>query len=169
MSAHLEAALAMRKIERALMRLELTFAECVGLVVYEPTEATASWRYDQRSGEESIQIGPTIASLDVPAIEMVLRHEILHRSMYHGFGEMHAHKDLANLTLDVCINRLLFEAYPDQMRRAASLIYPAESKTTPIALADASADPTKLPNELAELWQSIWLKGSGGTYAPLNP
>ena len=169
MSTHLEAALAMRKIERALMRLELTFAECVGLVVYEPTEATASWRFDQRTGEESIQIGPTVASLDVPAIEMVLRHEILHRSMYHGFGEMHAHKDLANLTLDVCINRLLFEAYPDEMRKTASLIYPAESKTTPIALADASADPTKLPSELADLWQFIWLKTSGGGFAPLNP
>lgn len=169
MSSHLEGALAMRKIERALMRLELTFAECVGLVTYDPSEATASWRFDQKSGEESIHIGPAVANLDVPAIEMVLRHEILHRSMYHGFGEMHAHKDLANLTLDVCINRLLFEAYPDDMRRTASLIYPAESKTTPIALADASADPTKLPSELAELWQSIWIRGSGGSFSSLNP
>jgi hypothetical protein len=55
------------------------------------------------------------------------------------------------------------------MRRTASLIYPAESKTTPIALADASADPTKLPSELADLWQQIWLRGSNGSYASLNP
>lgn len=169
MNARIEAALAMRKIERALMRLELTFAECVGLVTFDAEEATASWRFDQKTGEESIHIGPTVANLDVPAIEMVLRHEILHRSMYHGFGEMHAHKDLANLTLDVCINRLLYEAYPDEMRRTASLIYPAESKTSPIALADASADPTKLPNELSELWQSIWIKGSQNQFNTLNP
>jgi hypothetical protein len=150
------------------MRLEVTFAECAALVVFDPEEQTASWRYEPKSGKESIHIGPRVAGLDVPSIEMVLRHELLHRSMFHGFGEDYAHPELANLTLDVCINRLLFEAYPDQMRALALAIYPPESKSTPVALADCSADPAALPPELADLWQKIWHRGKDGSFAPLR-
>jgi hypothetical protein len=169
-SPAIAAALAERKIERALMMLELTFAECSGFVRYDPEEKTASWRFNKETNEESIHVGPLVASLDVPCIEMVLRHELLHRSMFHGFGEQHAHHELANLTLDICINRLLFEAYPDRMKKTAQSIYPEESKTTAIALADCSADPMKLPHELSEMWQSIWNRSSeDGSYPALNP
>jgi|SRR5688572_18013653 len=90
--------------------------------------------------------------------------------MFHGFGEQHAHHEIANLTLDICINRLLFEAYPDRMRKTSLAMYPEESKTTPIALADCSADPLKLPHELSEMWQSIWNRSAeDGSYPPLNP
>lgn len=167
--AHIEAALAERKIERALMQLELTFAECSGFVVFDPDEETASWRFDRRTGEESIHLGPRVAGLDIPCLEMVLRHEILHRSMYHGFGEHHPHHDVANLTLDICINRLLFEAYPDRMRKTAAAIYSEESRVTPIALADPTADPLKLASELGELWQQIWTRKTDDTFADLNP
>jgi hypothetical protein len=160
--------IAQRKLERAVMSLDLTFAECAGLVVFDAEEKTASYRLDPATGTEQIRIGPLVAGLDVPCIEMVLRHEILHRSLYNGFGEQHRHPDVSNLALDVCINRLLFEAYPEQMRKTALAIYPGEAKTTPIALADPSADPTKLKMELGELWQQIWTKTSQG-FAPLNP
>ncbi|MBX3185755.1 MAG: hypothetical protein KF819_02020 [Labilithrix sp.] len=159
--------IAQRQLERAVMGLELTFAECAGLVVYDPDEKTASYRVDA-SGAEAIHVGPLVAQLDVPCIEMVLRHEILHRSLYNGFGEQHHHQETSNLALDVCINRLLYEAYPDAMRKTAKAIYPAESKVTPIALADPSADPVRLPTELGELWQQIWTKTAQG-YLPLNP
>jgi hypothetical protein len=165
----IETAISERKIERALMKLELSFAEVKGLVVFDPEEKTASWRYDEKSGTESIHVGPLVADLDVPSIEMVLRHEILHRSLYNGFGEQHAHHAIANLTLDVCINRLLFEAYPEPMRKMSAAIYPAESKLGPIALADVTAEPSRLSPELSELWQLIWVKGQAGEYAPLNP
>lgn len=161
-------AIAQRKIDRALMRLEVTFADCAALVVFDAEEQTASWRYDKRTGKEAIHIGPRVADLDVPSIEMVLRHELLHRSLFHGFGEDYAHHELANLTLDVCINRLLFEAYPEAMRTLSLAIYSAEAKTTPIALADCSADSAKLQPELAELWQKIWHRGSDGTFTPLR-
>jgi hypothetical protein len=166
----IEAALAERKIERALMQLELTFAECVGFVRYDPEEKTASWRFDKRTNEESIHVGPLVAGLDIPCIEMVLRHELLHRSMFHGFGEQHEHHEIANLTLDICINRLLYEAYPDRMKKTSQAIYPEESKTSAIALADCSADPMKLPHELSEMWQSIWVRSADDkSLPPLNP
>ncbi len=164
----MSAIFAQRKIERAVMGLELTFAQCAGLVIFDPEEPTASYRIDRATGEESIHVGSRVADLDVPCIEMVVRHEILHRSLYHGYGEQHRHPNISNLALDVCINRLLFEAYPDSMRKTALAIYGADAKSSPIALADPSADPLWLSTELGELWQQIWTKSSSG-FAPLNP
>jgi hypothetical protein len=157
-----------RKIEQALLGLGAAFADCAHLVVYDPDAGTSYWQYEPRTGEESIHIGPKFAALDVPCIEMALRHELLHRSMYHGMGERFDNRQLANLCLDICINRLLLEAYPDRMRKTALAVYPTDTKTTPIALADCTADPLRLPSKLAALWSSIWHRGKDG-YAPLNP
>ena len=127
-----EAALAERKIERALMHARADVRRVLRL-----RRATIR-RRRRRAGastsaptKESIHVGPLVAALDIPCIEMVLRHELLHRSMYHGFGEQHAHHEIANLTLDICINRLLFEAYPDRMRKTSLAIYSEESKLAP--------------------------------------
>lgn len=152
-----------------MMALGVGFADAAGLVVYDPTVDTACWRCNRASGEESIHVGEKVASLELASIEMVLRHELLHRSLYHGFGEKYADRDLCNLTLDVCINRLLYEAYPDKMRKMSQAMYPAESKTTPIALADCSADATRLPPDLSTLWQSIWTANPDGSWPPTNP
>src|SRR5262249_44193126 len=59
--------------------------------------------------------------------------------------------------------------YPEKMRKCAEQMYPAESKTTAIALADCSADATRLPDELATLWQSIWNKLPDGSFPSVNP
>lgn len=163
--------LAERKLEQALMALGVTFAECAGLVVYDPEAETAYWKYDKVTGAESIHVGPTVCALDGDSIELVLRHEILHRSIYNGFGERFTRPDLSNLVLDVCINRLLYEAFPDGMRKLSSAIYPAESKTTLIALADCTASPTVSPTEpdLPSLWRSIWSPQPDGRLPQLNP
>lgn len=158
-----------RKIEQALLGLGAAFADCAGLVVYDPEAETSYWTYDKISGEESIHIGAKFASFDVPVIEIALRHELLHRSMYHGMGERFADRQLANLCLDICINRLLFEAYSEKMRKTATAAYPPESKTTAIALADCTADPRKLPGKLGGLWTGIWNRLPDGQYAQLNP
>lgn len=160
-----------RKIEQALMALGVTFAECSGIVVYDPAAETAYWSYDKVTGAESIHVGPAVAALDVASIEMVLRHEVLHRSIFHGFGERFGRPELSNLTLDVCINRLLFEAWPEKMRTLSQAIYPAASKTTLVALADCTAAPSDSPElpELGTLWRSIWTPLPDGRLAPLNP
>src|SRR4051812_41674529 len=85
--------IAERRIEQALMTLGLTFAECSGLVEYDPEAETAFWRYNKETGVESIHVGPKVAVLDQGSIEMVLRHEILHRSLYHGFGEKYVDRE----------------------------------------------------------------------------
>ncbi len=158
-----------RRLEQALLSLGAAFADCAGLVSYDPDAATSYWAIDRRTGEEVIHVGPTVAALDVGCIEIALRHELLHRSTYHGLDEQFRDRQLANLVLDVCINRMLLEAYPDKMRKTAAAIYPAESKTTAIALADCTADPLRLPAGLRALWQGIWSRLPDGTWPRLNP
>jgi hypothetical protein len=158
-----------RRIEQALLSLGATFADCAGLVVYDPDAATSYWAVDGRTGEESIHVGPSVAALEVGCIEMALRHELLHRSTYHGMGEQFSNRGLANLVLDVCINRMLLEAYPDKMRRTSTALYPKESKTTPIALADCTADPLALSPALRPMWQGIWARLPDGRWPRLNP
>lgn len=157
------------KLQRAASRLGLTFLQVRSLIVYDPQETTASWRYHRGSGKESIHVGPEVTSLELDSIEMVLRHEFLHRSTYHGFRERYENADLANIVQDVCINRLLCEAYPDKMRELSLSFYPAEAKRSVIALADCSADPAALPPNLADLWRTIWETDEHDAFRPLNP
>ena len=158
-----------QKIQFVLMKMGLSFIDCAGFVEYDKDAETAYWSYNKGTGEESIHIGPEIAVLDNDSLEMVLRHEILHRSTYHGFYEYYEDPQLSNITLDICINRLLFEAYPDKMKKLSKIIYPEESKSTIIALADCSAGTTKLTDGLGKLWTYIWKKNISGSFNSLNP
>jgi len=157
------------KIQSVLLGMGLSFLDCIDFVVYDEEAETAYWSYNRATGEESIHIGTEIAGMDNDSLEMVLRHEILHRSTYHGFLEHFEDSQLSNITLDICINRLLFETYPDKMRTLSEQIYTEESKCSIIALADCSAGKSRLSNKFAELWSLIWEKDGDGFYSSLNP
>ena len=159
-----------RRLEQALLRLGLTFAESSALVRIAPPgpdQPDIGWRIDEDSGAEHLVLSPAAASLDLGILEMALRQQILHRSMYSGFGEQYADAELANLTLEVCINRLLVEAYGERMRKASRVLYAGFAKTA-AALANVSANPLDVPDPLRELWQGVWRR-IGNDYAPLNP
>ena len=96
-----------QRIFRAVQRLGFGFADASNLVEFDPDADTAFWSYNHETGEERICIGPRVAALDIDGLEVILRHEILHRSMYHAFGERYTDAGLSNLTLDIGINRML--------------------------------------------------------------
>jgi hypothetical protein len=157
-----------QKIDSALRALGLTFAEGFRIVRYNPKVSTACWKYFPATGDEVIELGDVIVNLPLSQVEMVLRHEFLHRSVFHGFGEQFDDPETSNITLDICINRLLFEAFPKEMKALSASIYPKESKTTVIALADCSADPAVLKEPLRSLWRSIWEPELDGSFKNLN-
>lgn len=168
MTTSREEALAISRIRTAGARLGFTFLQLQRLLVFDPRTPTAAWHYDATTGHESIHVGPEIASLEIDSIEMVLRHEFLHRSTYREFSRRFKDPQLVNVVEDICINRLLFEAYPDQMRRMSAAVYTDESKTTVIALCDCTADPERLDPDLKDLWKSIWEREGRG-YPEINP
>ncbi len=158
-----------QRINSALQSMGLSFAEGFRIVRYNPKVRTAQWIYFPSTGDESIELGDKIADLPVNQIEMVLRHEFLHRSVFHGFNEQFDNPQISNIVLDICINRLLFEAFPGDMKELSVSVYPKESKTTVIALADCSADPYLLSEPLKSLWKNIWDMLPDGSYQDLNP
>jgi len=168
--AGLSRMLAEQRLDQALLRLGLSFNECAGMIAFDPEAETAYWSKNPQTGNESIHVGPEVANLDIDCLEMVLRHELLHRSMFHGFGERYANSQLANLTLDICINRLLFEAFPESMLKLSKAIYPEDSQETLIALANCAANPNRLPEpKWQQLWHHIWDRRPDGSFSQLNP
>lgn len=157
------------RVRDAAGRLGLPFLGLVHLIEYDPEADTAFWAHNTQTGHESVHVGPTVAFMEIDDIEMVLRHEFLHRSTYNGFHERYPDHQLANIVEDICINRLLYESYPDKMRSLSEKIYPEEAKTTVIALADCSANPDLLEPDLAALWRHVWTPRADGTFPDLNP
>lgn len=160
----LDRLLAQDKIHRVLLRLGLTFAETQHIVYFDPTAGTAYWKYNTQTGEESIHLGPKVTALTEDCLEMVIRHELLHRSTFNGFGECYPNPTLSNIALDICINRLLFEAWPDAMLQLSRAIYPPESNASPICLCNCAARDKAIDPKWSDLWSEIW-----GRKAPPNP
>ena len=158
-----------QNIQIAALSLGLSFLDAVNLFKYDPKAKTAYWMIDRKTGQESIHIGPAIAKLPPNLITIVLRHELLHRSLFHGFFEQFENEELANLVLDICINRLLYDGYSFELREVCERLYPENSKRTIVALADVSANPHLLPLKLADLWHYIWDEEKSSESNPLNP
>jgi hypothetical protein len=147
---------AKRKLNQLLLRLGLPFAECARLIRYDPEADTAYWSYNRTTGEEAIGVGPQLVQLPVPQLEMVLRHEILHRSVYNRLHERLADPELANLVLDICINRMLAEAYPEPMRKMSEAVYADVPMDSLIQLANVAAPRAELRGQVGTLYSEIW-------------
>ena len=147
---------AQRRLNLAMLRLGVPFAECARLVHYDPEASTAYWRHDRRTGEESIGVGPAMLALPTAQLEMVLRHEILHRSVYNGLREVLDHPQLANIVLDICINWLLARAYPQPMRALSEAVYGDLPPDSLVQLANVVAPRSRLPDALYSIYTEIW-------------
>lgn len=157
------------KIHQAMLRLGVGFYDALRIVVYDPDVSTACWQVNRATGHERIAVGPQVVRLDIPSIEMVLRHEFLHRATYNGFREAYADCQLRNVVEDICINRLLAESYPGEMAHLCTQLYPADSNGSIVSLANCTADSHSLPVELADLWDSIWRPNGDRGYRRINP
>jgi len=149
---------AQRRIEQALMRMGLSFADSAGLIVVgEETEV----------GPDTIVIGEREADLDISTLIFLIRQLVLFRSMALEFGRQYPDKNLAKLTLQVCVNRLLLESWGAQFHNACRKLYTDEQRSTPLVLVDPSS--LMVPAGLEQLWRDVWLPDKSGTYKPLNP
>lgn len=161
---------ALAKIHQALGRLGVSFAEVFQMVDFDPELDTACWVFHEKTQRQQILLGPAVTALDLSSIEMVLRHELLHASTYNHFHQRFLDQELANLVEDICINRLLFECYPDKMLKLSLQIYTDETRQSIVALPDCSADPNLLENlQWRELWHYIWDKDEMGNPREINP
>lgn len=144
------------KLARVFKKLGTGFAEGFDLVKVTDKIPTACWGIN-KLGHEFVYINPGLClMLNVSEITQVMRHEFLHRSFYSGFSEKFKNHVLSNVVLDVTVNKILYLADPEAMRGLSSKIYPPESHSTIVALANCCAVQEKMDSKLQALYSKIW-------------
>lgn len=145
------------KLNMVTRRLGLTFLECTKLIRFDESIEIACWIYDKASDEELFIINPNIIdNYQIDVLEMVLRHEALHRSFYNAFRYSFNDEGLSNIVLDIVINKILYTAYPERSKPMFKL-YPENSYNTPIVLCIADVEPNRIHDaRLRDIYIDIW-------------
>ncbi len=155
--------LARQKIRQVINRLGLNFTDCSGVVDYDAEAPLSYWRYDPTSGAETLYLNAQLAALSVNSLELVLRHELLFRATYHAFAQRAAYPFLADIALDIFINRVLYECSPALMDNLCAVLYKHTSHKKVAVLANCHVNPSRIDPEFAPLWRDLWT-----TPHPLN-
>ena len=88
---------------------------------------TAAWIYNEHTKQERIVFTPKILKeLPVNLLILVLKHELLHKSMYRGTQNV-GNLELLNFALDASINKILWLSNPKQAAKLGSWIVPPNS------------------------------------------
>jgi hypothetical protein len=96
----------------AITGLELTFLDCERLVELSRSIETAAWCYNSITKEQKILFNPAfLETLDQTGCEIVIRHEILHKSLYKEISRTDLDPQLLNIALDIGISRVLSRSY----------------------------------------------------------
>ncbi len=145
------------KLANIIRKLGLSYLDSINIINIDDGVDYACWVYNQADHSEKILINPNI--IDVYSdhtIEMLLRHEILHRSFYNGFNYKFDDEELMNIVLDVSINKLLKLAYPDKSKFLFRL-YNAPCYDCELVLSISDVDVHGIHNQkLRKLYQEIW-------------
>ena len=156
--------IAMNRLTKALISMGLTYLDCIDIIEYEEDCESAYWRYDSITKKEKIVVGSNIVSLPMPQIQIVLRHEVLHRTTFNSFAERFQNSQLANIVFDTCINRMLYISFPDEMIELAGYIYSIDTYSTLLCLPNPNASIDLISNEFKDLWIFIWRTNEFGNY-----
>lgn len=122
---------------------------------------TACWTYNEIAKQEKIIFSPKIIkSLQIKLLVLVLKHEILHKSMYRGTKEV-ANKELLNFVLDAAINKILWLSNPKPMAELGDWLCPPNSKKRydVLSLVNPSLtteDFNKMTPRLRSIVEEIW-------------
>jgi hypothetical protein len=146
------------KLNSVFSKLGLSYLECIRLISFDENVDVACWIYNQANQEEMIHLNPLIIDNYTPEVlEMVLRHEILHRAFYNAFKYQFENKTLSNIVLDIVINKILHTAYGDYSEPMFKL-YPKESLKSAVVLCIADVPPNTIQNDkIRALYKEIWI------------
>lgn len=155
---------ALGRLTRAVISMGLTYLDCIEILEYEEDCESAYWSFDPKTKKEKIVLGLDFVSLPPAQIQMALRHEVLHRTTYNGFAQRFHNAQLANIVFDICINRMLYISFPDEMKELARRVYSIDTNSNILCLANPNARLELIPEEFKNLWIFIWEKNEFGNY-----
>ncbi len=144
------------KLTQACAGLGISLLEVSHLVQVSDLPNIACWGYDTRTKQDYIFVNPRVLRFKVEQIRLILTHEMLH---YAGYRQIAGAKDqdLANIALDIAINKVLALAHEQEMKSLCRRIYPQETTDGIVALARPDLSPVQIDDlDLRTLWQQIW-------------
>ncbi len=144
-----------QKLVKACSCLGINLLEISRFVQISDVPDIACWGFDKEKKENFIFINPKTLRFSLESIQIVLKHEILH---YAGYREIGGAKDreLANIALDISINKILTITYKKKMKALCGRIYPETSRKTIVSLARPDLCLNEINEKLKDLWKEIW-------------
>ncbi len=144
------------KLTQACAGLGISLLEVSRLVQVSDLPNVACWGYDTRTKQDYIFVNPRVLRFKVEQIRLILTHEMLH---YAGYQQISGAKDqdLANIALDIAVNKVLALAHEPEMKSLCRRIYPQETTDGIVALARPDLTPSQIDDpDIRTLWQQIW-------------
>jgi len=147
---------------QALELLGIAWAEASQLVAVSDEVPIAAWGHYADGNEDVVMVNPRILRWPPPVIATILKHELLHYASYgraYTFledDESCVHDELANLVLDVVINRILWTSDEGEFNATRRRVYAGVPADSPIALAAGPPEKVVVSPDLADLQQYVW-------------
>ncbi len=122
---------------------------------------TACWVFNEHTKREHIFISTKLMKeLPVQLLMLILKHEMLHKSMYRGIKAV-GNKELANFALDAAINKILWLSNPKQAAKLGNVLFPkgTESRSNVLAIMNpglTSADVANMDPKIRMIVEDIW-------------
>jgi hypothetical protein len=157
------------KLVRVISNAGLAYSSWIALVELVdsiPGFDTAAWVYNDKTKQEHIWFSrKLVKSLTVELLKLILRHEMLHKSMYRGLMAV-GNKELLNFALDTCINKILWLSDPAGMIKLGDAVWP-DPKTRPNVMAIMNPSITTAERHAMEpriqaIYDRIWWKSMKG-------
>ncbi len=146
------------KLNNIAKNLGITYLDSIMIIKIDDSVDVACWVYDTSSKTESIFINPSIIdNTSEKAIEMIIRHEALHRALFNYFNYKFTNEDISNIVLDIVINKILYLAYKDETKPMFDL-YNDEALNTELVLCSPYINQQNIKCPIIKkLWEIIWL------------
>ncbi len=156
------------KLVRAISKAGLTWSSVAGIIQIsdniegiqlDPQKMPAAWFYHHETKKELIAIHPQIIEdFSVEEIMLIIKHELLHKAFYRGINGL---QDLylLNISLDACINKILWIAHYKTMDNLCNKLYLGENRISPLAICNPSTtilEKKLLPKNIKEIFEEIY-------------
>jgi len=137
--------------------LSISMLEISKFVQLSDKVEVACWGYDLMKKENFIYLNPKMLRMPAEMVALILKHEILHYAGYKGLPFL-KDRELENVVLDICINKILYVAAGKRMALLCRRLYPEKSKESVLVLAraDISSEKVIKDDALRLLWQEVW-------------
>lgn len=145
----------------ALELLGIAWGEAGQMVMVSGEVPIAAWGHYTDTSQDVVLVNPRVLRWPGRVKAVVIQHELLHYAAYgkaYSFLEVGGviHDDLANLVLDIVINRILWDTDKGAFRATSRRVYAGVPADSPIALAAGPPEWVVVSPALLELQKYIW-------------